>query len=486
MLEYVERTYPGLIKSGFVHQNPIAWPFRMRTGEPRNRPVDELVFFGRLEPRKGLWTFCDAVSSLMERGYNRFSVTFLGAFGAAETRPHLMERIREWPNVKIIESFHVEECRLYLSEPGRLAVMPSSGDNSPYTVLECLAGGIPFVATAVGGVPELVLTEDRDKVLVDQGPRALAEALRRCVSEGAVVARPAIPSHLSELRLVLWHELLMATARARPRGPQAGAVAMPSVSICLSPGRKTDRDFSLEWIKATGLETEVLLTAGTMSEEVARSVRDLQAVDRFARSSYRELECAGPAPQAHLNCLASNAVNDVLVFADAGMQPNPNSVQMLARAMAHTGAAAISTHVRLMLQKDGRPVPLLPDFQVTSTATPSLARLKNVFGAAVFAVRKDVFARYGGFDERPDFEHSWHWEFLARLVEAGERVDVLPFCFGWWRVDTKLIGQDWPWGAASLLDQIDHGRPTTARHHMQMLHDHLRYAAPVFEQVRRK
>ena len=45
----------------------------------------------------------------------------------------------------------------YLQDlPGRVAVLPSLLENSPYGVLECLALRIPFLCSDVGGVPELI------------------------------------------------------------------------------------------------------------------------------------------------------------------------------------------------------------------------------------------------------------------------------------------------------------------------------------------
>src|SRR5262249_54332102 len=49
-----------------------------------------------------------------------------------------------------------EQALRYLHHGGRLAVMPSRIENSPFTVLECASQGLPFVASAVGGIPEMI------------------------------------------------------------------------------------------------------------------------------------------------------------------------------------------------------------------------------------------------------------------------------------------------------------------------------------------
>jgi glycosyltransferase involved in cell wall biosynthesis len=43
----------------------------------------------------------------------------------------------------------------YLRGDGRLAVISSLADNFPNTVLECVGVGVPFLASDVGGIPEI-------------------------------------------------------------------------------------------------------------------------------------------------------------------------------------------------------------------------------------------------------------------------------------------------------------------------------------------
>ena len=61
-----------------------------------------------------------------------------------------------------------------LAVPGRVAILPSLMDNSPYTVMECLVTAIPFLASKVGGVTELIHPEDADRVLVELTSKALS------------------------------------------------------------------------------------------------------------------------------------------------------------------------------------------------------------------------------------------------------------------------------------------------------------------------
>lgn len=65
LLEEYARYGWALPESSFHHPLPLLKA--PVPADPRRRPVDEIVFFGRLETRKGLWLFCDALDRLGDR-----------------------------------------------------------------------------------------------------------------------------------------------------------------------------------------------------------------------------------------------------------------------------------------------------------------------------------------------------------------------------------------------------------------------------------
>ena len=77
------------------------------------------------------------------------------------------------------------------------SLLTSSWENFPHTVVEALAVGTPVIATAVGGVPELV-RDGENGLLVPAGDAdALAAAIRRLIDEPGLrerLAAAAAPS----------------------------------------------------------------------------------------------------------------------------------------------------------------------------------------------------------------------------------------------------------------------------------------------------
>lgn len=159
----------------------------------------ELVFFGRLETRKGLELFCRALDILVSRGVVPRSVTFLGKEGDVlpndgNLKPlaFLKAKTADWEfPVDIIADRNQPEALSYLCESDRIAVMPSLIENSTMAVYEALHHRIPFVATKVGGTSELIAAEYHDQVLVAPEGHALADRLEQVLNTGQVIAKPS-------------------------------------------------------------------------------------------------------------------------------------------------------------------------------------------------------------------------------------------------------------------------------------------------------
>ena len=193
--------------------------------------LEEVVFFGRLEPRKGLALFTDAIDRLVRRGQAPQRVTFLGAAARRFDGPgHVAGAARAWPvDVEVITRYDAAEAVAHLSRPGRLAVMPSLLENSSIAVMECLQAGIPFVAAATGGTPELVATEDRDRAPMPRWPNRLRPFPRRArgwVRPGNDITRaieddlraPTLPPHLPSAPSPVPAPLAPEPARAEDSG----------------------------------------------------------------------------------------------------------------------------------------------------------------------------------------------------------------------------------------------------------------------------
>ena len=87
------------------------------------------------------------------------------------------------------------------------ALLTSAWENLPHTLLEALATGTPVIATAVGGIPEVVRDEENGLLVPPRDIAAIAAAIDRLVHDDALrasLAAAAAPSveELAEPRIL--------------------------------------------------------------------------------------------------------------------------------------------------------------------------------------------------------------------------------------------------------------------------------------------
>ncbi|MHC5033686.1 MAG: glycosyltransferase [Planctomycetota bacterium] len=366
--------------------------------------IGEFVFFGRLEDRKGLVPFCDALDILAESGAAGFRVTFLG-------RPHMVQgekatdylsrRGRRWPFLwQILGDRNQAQAMEYISGPSRLAVIASLTDNLPHTVLECLGAGIPFVASRVGGIPEMVADEDKDAVLFPLWAEALAERLQRALDEGVGTARPAVDFDANERAWVAWHGGLArdSSDRAGAKSPME-ADAAPAVSVCL-----TDMDDS-DWR--------------------ARAVAAVRQQD-YGNVEVVTVDAQGLGAGNARNEAARQAKGEYLLFLGQGDLPRPDTLSALVGVAARTAADIVTCCVDFTesgSERGGaspveeRWVPLGPSLAV--------GVFEDCFGGPSMLVRRDQLLSVGGFAE--DYGAGvGDREFYLKALLAGLRHELVP------------------------------------------------------------
>ncbi len=144
-----------------------------------------LVFAGRLGPQKALGVALDALTRTPDA-----TLTVAGdgpERAAVESRAAqlgLGSRVRFLGSVP-------RETVLRLFRAADASVLPSAWENFPHTVVESLAVGCPVIATAVGGVPEVVKDGENGLLVPPNDPAALAAAITRLVSDDELRARLA-------------------------------------------------------------------------------------------------------------------------------------------------------------------------------------------------------------------------------------------------------------------------------------------------------
>jgi len=412
-----------------VHPNLLgheSWTGR-RAPAAATAPIRRIVFFGRLEPRKGLALFCDAIDAVAESLDRALDVVFLGRPGSPAVVDYLSVRRARWP----LRTLHFgnwtsDEALLFLREPGTLAVIPSITDNYPYTVLECLGSGIPFVATTVGGIPEMVHADDHGRVLVPPEKAALADAIRRAVTDAHAPARPADDFGTVELQWLAWHGAILADAAVEQEAPGA---TLPAASVIVMPTAGAGEPSCLTTLTRQIDATIEILVAHHVADNADSPPAAALPAAETSPATIRSIEVAGAGPPARAaNLLAGHGRHDFLVFCAARVEADPRAVAVLAYAARRLGADAMVASHRLVHRTVATiGAPTTTTEVVHPPAGPlAIAAVDDVYGGHFFLIRRQTFFDLGGFRELDSLCGVEHRDLLNRLLLRGGIVASVP------------------------------------------------------------
>lgn len=146
-----------------------------------DNPLSPVVLAaGRLSPEKGFDVLLEAAPSILRRHPN----TRFVLFGEGAERAKLETRAAELGLTgRFAMPGFTAELDRYLPWAD-VVVLPSYTEGLPNVALEASAAGVPIVATAVGGTPEVVKDGETGLLVPSGRPIAMAEALNRLLDSG--------------------------------------------------------------------------------------------------------------------------------------------------------------------------------------------------------------------------------------------------------------------------------------------------------------
>ncbi len=435
MLEWMRGCGWKLPARSFVHQNVLLGEHAAAPAQEQEARLREVVFFGRLEKRKGLELFCGALDRLAqgkETPGAAFTVTFLGKSGDMERvsgKDFVMQRAPAWPwNVEMISDFDHRQAIAYLREPGRLAVIPSLTDNSPFTVLECLGHGISVIACDVGGIAELIAADDRQRVCFEPKDEALARRLTDLARTGLRPAAQAVSSRATCEGWIDWH----GTVRIAPSTRQTPG-SSPRVSVCLLHfNRPNYLRHAIDSLRCQDYDNfEVVLVDDGSTDPAALQFLDSLETE-FHTRSWKLLREKNRFRGAARNSAAQVASGEYLLFMDDDNCAMPHEISTFVKAATNSGADVLTCCMETFAG-DGAPVPSGAGRRwLFLGGCAPVGLFRNCFGDTNALFRTSVFRALGGFGEEYGIGHE-DWELLARAVVAGYRLEVVPEALFWYR-----------------------------------------------------
>jgi glycosyltransferase involved in cell wall biosynthesis len=160
-------------------------PVRAEIGPARRGRRNVVLFLGRIEAAKGIPELIEALSGL-RADVPDAELVCAGA-GEVEAAAGQAERLGIGDAVRFPGWLGEAEKRAWLRRAG-VFVLPSHAEGLPMGLLEAMAAGLPVVASAVGGIPDVVKDGVNGLLVAPGDAAALERALRRLLRDPRLAA----------------------------------------------------------------------------------------------------------------------------------------------------------------------------------------------------------------------------------------------------------------------------------------------------------
>jgi len=138
-------------------------------------------------PEKGLPFLVQAAKIILKE--NHFQNIIFIVIGEGYQREILKEMIKDSGlEEKFILTGKIDNAPKYL-KAFNIFVLPSIKEGFPYTILEAMAGGLPIVASYVGGIPEMVKNEENGFLVLPKNAQMLAERITEILEKQNLAER---------------------------------------------------------------------------------------------------------------------------------------------------------------------------------------------------------------------------------------------------------------------------------------------------------
>lgn len=231
-----------------------------------------------------------------------------------------------------------------------------------------------------------------------------------------------------------WHEQRAEQERGRALSPVT--VEWPKVSLCLvTYNRPLLLAQALDSIRAISYpKLEVVLVDDGSTD--AAAVATLASLEpEFSERGWQVVRQANRYLGAARNAGARHATGDLLLFMDDDNYAEPHEVETLVCALMNSGADIVCCGVNFFSGQTTPDLASAPGERWLPVGGAAAAgAFENCFGDANALVRRSCFDALGGFTEDFGVTHE-DWEFHARAVLAGFKLQVVPEFLFWYRVN---------------------------------------------------
>jgi glycosyltransferase involved in cell wall biosynthesis len=430
MLNYARTIHWDVRADALVLPNPFPEPLPGRRAE--GGPATEIVFFGRLEAQKGLEVFVEAAKALDPR----IALSFVGKDALLPSGALASEYVKaqlKGREVSLLTNLNGKQALTYLSKGNRLAVISSLVENFPYAVVECAVNGIPFLASRVGGIPEILQDAELQAGLLFQpNPPDLLRCLesylqadpsqRRALSE-KVQRVTEVSTNRCQVAECYSKMLQSRCKRSSVDSPLMGDDPLVTVCVTFYNLGAYLPEALASLAAQTYSKLEVLVINDGSTDEA--SIRVFEEQQRLY-PQFRFMSQANAGVGATRNRGIAEAKGAYFIPMDADNIAAAYMVERLVEGIRgrHDLSALTCYFLAFKETADITRGNFCYAYRPTG-GSYVMGSLENVYGDTTAIYEVEALQAVGGYETDRDTATE-DWELFVKLVNAGRRVDVLP------------------------------------------------------------
>ncbi|MEH2326179.1 MAG: glycosyltransferase family 4 protein [Nostoc sp.] len=169
-------------KQVIILPNPCELPIQVPDRQNRTKII--LVFCGRIGQRKGAFDLIQAFAVLPDDQKKSVELILAGD-GEIEKAQELAASLNLINNVTFLGWINSTKRDEVLSKAD-IFILPSYNEGLPMAILEALGWGLPVISTPVGGIPELVISNQNGLLVTAGNIQQLSEAIQLLIENQAL------------------------------------------------------------------------------------------------------------------------------------------------------------------------------------------------------------------------------------------------------------------------------------------------------------
>ena len=402
--------------------------------------IDEIVFFGRLEQRKGIIPFIHALNTLSWDILKNVNITFLGsecAYNSDTIMSMIADAVKDIVNeITIISDYSSLDARKYLKSGNRLAVMPSLEDNSPCVVYECLEENIPMIISNKGGGKELIAEQDRARVTFEPTKNGIVNKITEILSESRYF-KPASASWTHAGIIEDWDKLFKWAEKDVNKKVKTGK-AEPLVSVVIT---HYNRHYLLKHslcsiLKQDYQNIEVIIVDDGSTDSA--SVEYLKAIEAESYNcNVRIIRQENQYLGAARNRGIQEASGEYIIFFDDDNIAFPNMISTFVNAIIGSQAQVCTSGMKYLHKASGKnqadDESSVSIIFLGGNVTNVYGIFVNTFGDATAIYDKKALLATNGFHEKHGVTYE-DWTMHVELKLNGAKSISIPEPLFWYRI----------------------------------------------------